>query len=167
MSPSVEFVRGNVDDFTLNLLARSDGGRALLRKASMAGALTALSFIKPYPEKNRPSRSSVYGQTWKSAKQRRYFFFALRKGIIQVPYRRGLSPGSQRLGRSWTAKQVDDTSVAIGTNVSYARMVKDEGAQTKYMKAVGWTTIQQDLERGKREVFETMNTVIRRALMGI
>lgn len=167
MSPSVEFVRGNVDDFTLDLLARSDGGKALLRKASMAGALAALSQIKPYPEKNRPSRSSVYGQTWKSVKQRRYFFFALRKGIIQVPYRRGLSPGSQRLGRSWTAKQVDDTSVAIGTNVSYARMVKDEGQQTRYMKAVGWTTIQQDIERGKREVFDTMNTVIRRALMGI
>jgi phage gpG-like protein len=164
---SVEFIAGDMGALTQLVLSQSDRGRTTLRGATMAGALTALSYIKPYPEKNRPSRSSVYGQTWKSVKQRRYFFFALRKGIIQVPYRRGLSPGSQRLGRSWTAKQVDDTSVAIGTNVSYARMVKDEGQQTRYMKAVGWTTIQQDIERGKREVFDTMNTVIRRALMGI
>lgn len=130
----------------------------------MAGALTALSYIKPYPEAKRPSRSSVYGQAWKSEKQRRYFFFALRKGVIQVPYRRGISPGSQRLGRSWTAKQVDNTSVAIGTNVTYARMVKDEGQQTKYMKAVGWTTIQQDIQRGRRATLEAMNTAIRRSL---
>lgn len=161
---SVEFIAPNLSALTQIVLMASDRGRATLRRATMAGALVALSHIKPYPEKNRPSRSSVYGQTWQSAKQRRYFFFALRKGIIQVPYRRGLSPGSQRLGRSWTAKQVDDTSVAIGTNVTYARMVKDEGQQTRYMKAVGWTTIQQDIERGRREVMETMNTVIRRSL---
>lgn len=164
---SVEFIAGDMGALTQLVLSQSDRGRATLSSATMAGALTALSYIKPYPEKNRPSRSSVYGQTWQSAKQRRYFFFALRKGVIQVPYRRGLSPGSQRLGRSWTAKHVDDTSVAIGTNVTYARMVKDEQQQTRYMKAVGWTTIQQDIERGKREVMNAMNTVIRRALMGI
>lgn len=164
---SVEFIAGDMGALTQLVLSQSDRGRTTLRGATMAGALTALSYIKPYPEKNRPSRSSVYGQTWQSAKQRRYFFFALRKGVIQVPYRRGLSPGSQRLGRSWTAKHVDDTSVAIGTNVTYARMVKDEQQQTRYMKAVGWTTIQQDIERGKREVMNTMNTVIRRALTGI
>ena len=161
---SVEFIAPDLSALTLLVLSQSDRGRATLRSATMAGALTALSYIKPYPEANRPSRSSVYGQTWKSEKQRRYFFFALRKGIIQVPYRRGTSPGSQRLGRSWAAKQLTDTSVAIGTNVTYARMAKDEGAQTKYMKAVGWTTIQQDLARGKRAVFDAMNTVIRRAL---
>lgn len=161
---SVEFIAGDLGALTQLVLSQSDRGRATLRSATMAGALTALSYIKPYPEANRPSRSSVYGQTWKSAKQRRYFFFALRHGLIQVPYRRGISPGSQRLGRSWAAKQLTDTSVAIGTNVTYARMVKDEGAQTKYMKAVGWTTIQQDLARGQRAVFDAMNTVIRRAL---
>lgn len=161
---SVEFIAGDMGALTQLVLSQSDRGRATLRSATMAGALTALSYIKPYPEANRPSRSSVYGQTWKSEKQRRYFFFALRKGIIQVPYRRGISPGSQRLGRSWAAKQLNDTSVAIGTNVTYARMVKDEGVQTKYMKAVGWTTIQQDLARGQRAVFDAMNTVIRRAL---
>lgn len=164
---SVEFIAGDLGALTQLVLSQSDRGRATLRGATMAGALTALSFIKPYPEANRPSRSSVYGQTWKSAKQRRYFFFALRKGIIQVPYRRGLSPGSERLGRSWTAKPVDDTSVAIGTNVSYARMVKDGEQQTRYMKAVGWTTIQQDVERGRTAVLNTMNEVIRRALTGI
>lgn len=161
---SVEFIAGDLGALTQLVLSQSNRGRATLRSATMAGALTALSFIKPYPEANRPSRSSVYGQTWKSEKQRRYFFFALRHGLIQVPYRRGISPGSQRLGRSWAAKQLTDTSVAIGTNVTYARMVKDEGAQTKYMKAVGWTTIQQDLARGQRAVFDAMNTVIRRAL---
>ena len=161
---SVEFIAGNLSALTQLVLSQSNRGRATLRSATMAGALTALSFIKPYPEANRPSRSSVYGQTWKSEKQRRYFFFALRHGLIQVPYRRGISPGSQRLGRSWAAKQLTDTSVAIGTNVTYARMVKDEGAQTKYMKAVGWTTIQQDIQRGRTAVLNTMNTVIRRAL---
>lgn len=163
---SVEFIAGDLGALTQLVLSQSPRGRATLRGATMAGALTALSFIKPYPEANRPSRSSVYGQTWKSEKQRRYFFFALRKGVIQVPYRRGLSPGSQRLGRSWTAKAINDTSVAIGTNVTYARMVKDEGQQTKYMKAVGWTTIQQDIQRGRRATLNAMNAAIRKALTG-
>lgn len=161
---SVEFITGDLGALTRLVLSASDRGRATLRNATMAGALTALSYIKPYPQANRPSRSSVYGQTWKSEKQRRYFFFALRKGVIQVPYRRGLSPGSQRLGRSWTAKAIDDTSVAIGTNVTYAPMVKDEGRQTRYMKAVGWTTIQQDVERGRTATMNAMNEAIRRAL---
>lgn len=164
---SVEFIAPNLSALTQLVLSQSDKGRATLRSATMAGALTALSFIKPYPEANRPSRSSVYGQAFRSAKQRRYFFFALRHGLIQVPYRRGLSPGSQRLGRSWAAKQLTDTAVAIGTNVTYARMVKDEGQQTRYMKAVGWTTIQQDIQRGQRDVMTKMDGVIRKALLGI
>ena len=60
------------------------------------GAARLKRRFQTYPPQSRPSRASVYGQTFVSERQRRYFFYAMRAGIIEVPYVRGSSPGSPR-----------------------------------------------------------------------
>ena len=81
---------------------------------------------------------------WKSAKQRRWFFANLREGNIEVPYRRGQSPGSEKLGSSWnirTENRGGNIKAIIGTPASYAPYVMDERRQAAYHKG-NWKTIQ-------------------------
>ena len=94
--------------------------------------------MKAYPigNQHRP-------QPFKSEKSRRFFFWALREGKIEVPYRRGKSPGSEKLGTSWTTKvSADGRTGRVGNDTTYAQLVQDSTRQTAYHKRTGWNTVQ-------------------------
>lgn len=77
-------------------------------------------------------------------KARRGFFYHLKHGDIEVPYRRGMSPGSQKLGQSWSVRTENSGFRAIiGTSVSYAKLVQDSAHQTSYHRGTGWITTKQ------------------------
>lgn len=120
--------------------------------------------FKQYPSANRLSRASVYGSTFQSDRQRRFFFAAMRDGRIVVPYVRGSNPKSERLRQSWSTQLVDATTVSIGTNVSYARLIKDDAAQTRYAAAVGWRTIKADVAVAAPNVMRVITAGIDTAL---
>lgn len=107
-----------------------------------AGARTLTGIFKKYPPVKRLTRREVYGSAFRSDKQRRWFFWALRTGQIEVPYFRGQNPRSENLQQSWAVEMVDDETVRVGTQVSYAQTVMDDAKQSKYMAAVGWRTVQ-------------------------
>jgi len=83
------------------------------------------------------------GAAWMTAKQRRWFFANLRKGLIDVPYRR-----TGKLGQSWTTS-VDATAAGLtgvlGNNRSYARYVQDRDLQAK-IHVDRWPTAQDVIE---------------------
>jgi hypothetical protein len=81
-----------------------EGVKAGLR----AGALYLKGKVAKYP----PRRHGVRMQ-FTSDRQRRGFFAKLRSGEIEVPYRRGQSPGSQALGRKWTISNRNQDLTAI------------------------------------------------------
>lgn len=75
---------------------------------------------------------------------RRGFFYHLKKGDIEVPYRRGRSPGSKKLSQSWNIRTNNlGLRATIGTSVSYARLVQDSANQTSYHRGTGWITTKQ------------------------
>jgi hypothetical protein len=87
-------------------------------------------------------------------KVRRGFFYHLNKGDIEVPYRRGSSPGSEKLGQSWniSTRNAGFTAI-IGTGVSYAKLVQESANQTSYHRRTGWiTTKQVKMIHGKRAI---------------
>jgi hypothetical protein len=86
-----------------------------------------------YPPRKRVTRRKAYGRTFDSAKQRRYFFWALNNGIITVPYRR-----TQRLRKGW--RQVGKGRKSIIVNETpYAEYVQgNEDQQARLIKLVGW-----------------------------
>lgn len=139
----VTFTIQNIDQFRADMARMSDPGK--FRDLVHALGIVIETAFKKYPTRNSPSRASVYGSAFASEKQRRYFFWALRSGAIQVPYRRGQSPGSRNLQQSWTTRMLTDTSVEIGTAVPYGTLLMDAGRQSKYAEAVGWRTVQQDM----------------------
>ena len=86
-----------------------------------------------YPPKKRVKRRKVYGRTFDSDRQRRWFFMALKRGIITVPYRR-----TQTLRRGW--KQVGKGRKSLIVNETpYAQYAQgEEDQQNKLLQAVGW-----------------------------
>lgn len=143
--------------WVVSLAAANDP--ATLRAGLAAACLELLREVRKYPPANRLARASVYGQTFASDRQRRWFFASMRDGSLTLPYRR-----SRALGQSWAYEVRTPTLAVIGTNIGYARLVKDEGRQSAYLAAVGWPTVQDDATKAEPQVRAALDAAIKKAL---
>jgi hypothetical protein len=129
--------------------------------ALLAGGAHLKTAMQVYPDAARLTRASVYGKTFKSSRQQKFFFWAKAKGVIQVPYHRGSSPGSQNLKQAWTVAAYDNgLTVEIGNSVPYGPLMQKQGRQSLYAKAVGWQTDQQVLDRESPAVVQYLKDAI-------
>ena len=129
-----------------------------VRAAIRSSALYVKGRVARYP----PQRHGP--QPFETDRQRRGFFAKLRSGEIEVPYRRGISPGSQALGRSWSIGYRKSGLRAVLTNrAGYGPLVQDREKQAAYHKATGWPTTQGVMEAEEATVVE----VVRRALQRV
>lgn len=109
-----------------------------------------------------PPPPSGYRMVWKSEKQRRFFFAALREGLIQVPYRR-----TGTLGRSWTHKiDVGGSTLikgVLGNNVEYGPWVQGEGQQAA-IHVNRWRTDAQVAKEQESKVVGIFDMAIQKAM---
>lgn len=133
-------------------------GSAVYKPAIAEAATHIKSVLEVYP----PRR---YGkQPFKTARQRAYVMWALNEGLIEIPYRRGLSPGSQALGRRWTIEFRDNGKTAIvGNNVRYGPLVQGADTQSRYHQLTGWKTDRQVATEEAPAVKEILARHIREA----
>lgn len=130
---------------------------AILMKVAQRVAAAMEGRVSPYPAQERRELPAIYtltnakGQTYqskfKSEKQRRYFFAALKRNEITVPYRRGRGK-SEQLGASITTRITKKGAVyriEIGTDVSYAVYVIGEPAEQAPIHAGVWTPLSEDV----------------------
>lgn len=97
--------------------------------------------IATYPPS--PNGRPQFKNGFKSRRQQGWFFKSLKDGSLQLPWRRGQSSKSQRLGTRWTIQFRDNGRAAvIGNNAGYAPYVQDKERQSLYHKRTGWPTIQ-------------------------
>lgn len=125
-----------------------------------AGGAHIAGRLKTYPPQQRLTRKAVYGESFKSGRQRRYFFWALAHGKIEVPYVRGSSPGSKNLKQTWTVTMAGPLTVEVGTSTAYAPYVQGAGTQSLYHKQVGWETEEQALEAERETVIRYIDLYI-------
>ena len=131
---------------------RLEGAEDLIRKltsleqmnrvkgAVKAAAIQLQGKIKEYPSASHRPNPLIR----LDPKVRRGFFYHLKHGDIEVPYRRGQSPSSEKLGQSWTVRTENGGwRGVVGTNVSYARLVQDSKKQSSYHRGTGWITTNQ------------------------
>lgn len=116
-----------------------------------------LAYIQDYP--GPPQRP--YPQMLRTEKQRRYFFWALRNGLIQVPYvRRG------KLGQSWTTNVTatgNSLHGIVGTNLKYAVYVQNSQRQA-VIHQQNWRTDRMAVEANRAEILERFRAAIRRSI---
>lgn len=133
-----------------------------VRGAVRAAAKMLKGHITRYPRVWRRPNNALYGNSEKAQRMRRGFFYHLKHGEIDVPYRRGQSPGSKKLGDQWAMRVTGlRGEVGVSTNVvPYARLVQDREKQTGYHYSGGWVTVQGVTEKHGAEAV----TIIREAL---
>lgn len=145
------------------LLARLESGEpAKAGLKAMGGYLRGK--LRAYPPKRGagPSRASVYGQPFVSEKQRRWFFAALKDGSLSLPYRR-----SSHLAKRWGQSEEDGGwTQVVGNDATYAPWVVGNESQSLYMKAMGWSTTADVVEREADAAFRTFVTGFRQAMQG-
>ncbi len=79
-----------------------------------------------------------YPIEWASEKQRRWYF-ATHKDAL--PYVRGVTQGSQRLGTKWAVDMESlRLGVIVGTEVTYAPYVQNAERQQPFHRNSGWRT---------------------------
>ena len=102
-----------------------------------------------------------YPKMLRTEKQRRYFFWALKEGLIQVPYVR-----TGKLGQSWTWKVTTTASGLrgdVGTNMNYARWVQRQGSQARIHRG-NWLTDYGAVQQKRDEIGRRFRSAIRAAL---
>lgn len=112
-----------------------------------AGALYLHGKLAYYPPVNRRPQA----QFWTPA-QRRGFFYHLKEGNIEVPYRRGSSPSSERMRERWVQKSTrGGYSQVLENNTSYGGLVIGS-KQTEYHAQGGWRTAEDTVKDEAQEV---------------
>jgi hypothetical protein len=113
-----------------------------LKSVLKSAGMYLVGKLKIYPAEKQQTRTSVYGEPFKTEKQRRYFFYALKKGLITVPYSRGADARSERFKAAWTmTTRNSGMTVVIGNDTTYGPYLMDDNQQSKFMAAKGWKTI--------------------------
>jgi hypothetical protein len=72
-------------------------------------------------------------QPFKTERQRKYFFWALSQGIIQVPY-----PRTGTFANSWRSRQNGWADWVLENSTSYGALVAGRGQQAKYHQGNWW-----------------------------
>ncbi len=136
---------------------RNIAGIQVLRPPMEESVNLLLAYMQDYP--GPPQRP--YPQMLRTEKQRRYFFWALKNGLIQVPYvRRG------KLGQSWTTSVTatgNGLHGIVGTNLKYAAYVMNSERQALIHRQ-NWRTDRQAVEVNRAEIVERFRVAIRRQL---
>lgn len=110
------------------------------RHGLQAAALHVKGQAASYPHVSRRP------QPFKTDKQRRGFFARLKAGLIDVPYRRGISPNSERMDAKWAITMLSDLRAAAINTATYAGLVLDRLNQARYHQETGWKTVQDVAE---------------------
>jgi hypothetical protein len=114
--------------------------------ALVAGGEDVKGAIAQYPPQTHLTRASVYGKSFFSDRQRKWFFAV---GIHQTPYQR-----TGQLGKGWSVQNPAPLNVVIGNQAKHAGYVQgganDSPTQTLYHKMQGWqNTDSVALEKGQ------------------
>ena len=133
-----------------------------LRAALLAGTDDATAWLqeqlRTYPDKSEGRMEFV------SEKQRRYFFWALKEGIITVPYRRTRTMAKAVNRRVRPITGGAQGIVGVNQNIApYSRFVMDDRYQSR-MHRGNWTTIQETARNSGDEIAAMYQARIRAAL---
>ncbi len=129
----------------------------VLKPPMEASLLELVDYMEDYP--GPPQRP--YPKMLRTAKQRRYFFWALAQGIIKVPYVR-----TGKLGQGWTWEVTTGGSGVhgrVGTNLKYAPYVQSKQRQALIHQG-NWQTDAMAIEAKRAEIVQRFRDAISEAL---
>jgi hypothetical protein len=130
---------------------------ATMRSALAKGGARLKDAVDQYP-----GPASPFHVRFRSDRHRRGFFARLRSGEIEVPYRRGVSPGSQNLIHKWTVA-IARSRARVDNNVGYAEWVHGD-RQAWFHAATGWRRLTDVVRSESGAVLEIVRLEIEGAI---
>lgn len=131
-----------------------------VKAAGQAAALEVKGKVARAPK--QPHRKMGF----KSLRQRLFVIAAIQSGLIDYPYRRAMSPGSEALSKSWTiGEENGGLTHIVGNDTSYGPYVQGE-EQSSFHQATGWPTTEQVKEEMQPVIAERFQKAVRQALTG-
>ena len=125
---------------------------AVIPACEMAVANYILNQIitKNVPPEKRVTRKSVYGKSFQSLRQQRWFFWAWRHGMIDVPYQRRGKHGG--ISTQWHIITEKEKGIILRNDDPAAKYVYGDDTQNKLLGVIGWPKIGPLLEEKARNV---------------
>ena len=148
MAKTTGMIQVSVNQTTLNDLQKkmnrltSQGRKAVSNAAAVALVGDKSKGLKHYPPHKHILRSVAYGKTFFTKKQRRYFFWAKRQGIIKKPSAANRTFDMQR-GWKITATR---SGARVYNTEPHAKFSHSDNQQARLNKHVGWRRV-SDIER--------------------
>ena len=113
------------------------------------------------PAWKKVTRASVYGSTFQSDKQRRWFFWALSHGVIDVPYIRNGKHGG--VSSQWFIRQ-NAQGVLLSNDDPAAIYVYGDNTQNKLLGVIGWKRISTITEEKSRNLSGVLDRAAKKAI---
>ena len=110
--------------------------------------------MQKVPSPTYVSRKQAYGRSFQSDKQRRWFFAALARGEITIPYRR-----TGRLRGGWEIMPMGTVNHLVVNEIPYAKWVQDKDTQSNMMKLRNWKTFQTVIKKSSDKIRQIANKV--------
>jgi hypothetical protein len=117
--------------------------------------------MRKYPPQQYVSRTRAYGKPFKTARQRRWFFAALRRGEITVPYVR-----TMRLQRAWKVMAFGTTGHLLTNDMPYAKYVQ-QSPQDRMFTLRQWRSVERVVHENRGAIQRTADESLSRALKKI
>ena len=166
----------NIADLAALEAALKQVGDAALRimQAAMDETLSYLhQELPPYPAGNAGRRPKIYPRAYKrtgqrylsgfkTLKQQRFFFWAMRAGVLSVPYRR-----TGTLQREITTRSVaaaDGVTGYIGSNLGYAPFVIGDDAQQAPIHQGRWWQLRAEVEKNLNDAARVLEVAVWREI---
>jgi hypothetical protein len=106
-----------------------------------------------YPPQNYVSREAAYGQTFQTDTQRRWFFWALNSGAIEVPHQRGALGDAWRWDTSGPrSERLSNSDPAVPWTIGRR--------QSRHEKMVGWQVWSDIAEKSKPAALEAAKVAL-------
>lgn len=138
-------------DTKIATMLRGDG----FKRGLAASALYLRGKLGTYPAVSRRPVAQFL-----TPRALRFLHAASRSGDIDIPYRRGVSPGSQRMGLRWEVKpQSGGLMQVIGNNTGYINYVQGD-EQSIYHRETGWEKIEDIVDDERDNVFNIINSEV-------
>lgn len=132
MSEFIKIETSDFEDVALQFGALAHQIPSLTFRAIDRVGRDAVDYLKQYP-----ARFSGQGPGFKSERQRRWFFAALRAGQISVPYQR-----TGILGRGWRVTAQGNGQIGVTNNIEYTKWVQVQSSQARIHQG-RWRTVEE------------------------
>lgn len=123
------------------------GNNRIAQKTSMEVAKFLRGEFMKYPPPRYVTRAAAYGSSFFTDRQRRWFFAALGRGELKIPYRR-----TRATMMGWEVMPFGARDAIVVNDTEGAKWTMDDQTQTRHEAMVGWQRVKAIVNKNRDRI---------------